>query len=79
MKKQTSIVVVLLAMSVGIAAFAGEPAYKPNEKVKVQWKGAWYDATIKGFNNQKKCFQIHYDNYSSSWDECVRKKRIKSR
>lgn len=57
------------------AAFAQE--YKAGSKVQVSWKGSWYPATVKSYNEAKKCWNIHYDNYSDSWDECVGKKRIK--
>ncbi len=51
--------------------------HKTGDKVQVSWKGAWHPARVKSYNEAKKCWNIHYDNYSDSWDECVGKKRIK--
>jgi hypothetical protein len=51
------------------------PAYAVGEKVKVQWKKAWYKATVKEVKDGK--FYIHYDGYENSWDEWVSTSRIR--
>lgn len=74
MKKNTVAMLVSLTLLAG-SAMAQE--YKAGDKVQVHWKGAWYPAVIKNYNSAQKCWNIHYDNYSDAWDECVGKKRIK--
>lgn len=72
---------IAVAVLMGVALMAGTAMaqeFKAGDKVKVEWKGAWYPAAVKSYNAAKKCWNIHYDNYSDSWDECVGKKRIKS-
>ena len=71
---------IAVAVVMGIALMAGSAMaqeYKAGDKVQVNWKGSWYPAVVKSYNAAKKCWNIHYDNYSDSWDECVGKKRIK--
>ncbi len=62
---------VCIVALIGIAAFA----YNVNDKVKVDWKGGLYPATI--LKAEKGKFLIHYDGYASSWDEWVTADRIK--
>jgi len=51
--------------------------YKKGDKVKVSWKGTYYNATIiDKYNSQ---YKISYDGYGSSWDEWVYADRIKPR
>lgn len=69
-----------IAVLMGVVLMAGSVMaqdYKAGAKVQVNWKGQWYPAVVKNYNAAKKCWNIHYDNYSDSWDECVGKKRIK--
>lgn len=61
----------------GSLSWAHAQDYKAGDKVKVLRKGEEYAATVKNYNAAKKCWNIHYDNTSDSWDECVGKKRIK--
>ncbi len=75
MKRIAAVVVATMLLSV--AVFAAAQEYKAGSSVQVQWKGQWYPAKVKNYNEAKKCWNIHYDNYSDSWDECVGKKRIK--
>lgn len=75
MKRKLAVIVA--AMILGFAGLAMAQEYKAGDSVKVQWKGQWYPAKVKNYNAAKKCWNIHYDNYSDSWDECVGKKRIK--
>lgn len=55
-----------------VVAEGGEPAA---ERVKVEWNGRWYDATVKGKDGNKWC--ISYVGYGPEWDECVGRKRIR--
>lgn len=45
------------------------------DKAQVEWKGAWYPATVLKTDGEE-CY-IHYDGYASSWDEWVGPARIK--
>lgn len=72
---------VIMAALVGVTMIAGavlaQDQHNAGDKVKVEWKGQWYPAVVKNYNAAKKCWNIHYDNYSESWDECVGNRRIK--
>jgi hypothetical protein len=76
MKRIATVVLFGVAL---IASAACAQEYKVGDKIKVEWKGSWYPAVVKNYNAANKCWNIHYDNYSDSWDECVGKKRIKSK
>jgi len=67
---------IIMAIGIGLICCASAFAYKVNDKVKVEWKGALYPATILKIDNNK--YLIHYDDYASSWDEWVTENRIKS-
>ena len=58
-----------------VAGLAGS-AQADDEKIKVQWKGKWYPASVKSKDDAKKCWNIHYDGFEASWDECVGRDRI---
>lgn len=60
-----------------MASVAGAQEYKVGAKVLVSRQGTWQPAIVKSYNEAKKCWNIHYEGYSDSWDECVGKKRIK--
>lgn len=65
-------------------AQAAEPAgtaaagskFNVGDAVKVEWKGSWWPARVIAVG--KNSWKIHYDGYSSSWDEWVGPARIKS-
>jgi hypothetical protein len=44
------------------------------KKVKVEWKGQWYEAEIRSASEGSYC--IHYTGYEASWDECVPAARV---
>ena len=46
-----------------------------NDKVKVSWKGEWYDAVV--IEQRDANFKIHYVGYDNSWDEWVTLDRIR--
>jgi len=46
--------------------------------VVVKWKRKWYDATILAVEGAGR-YRIHYDGWSSSWDETVGPSRIAER
>ena len=73
MKKAFSRIIMVICISLISCVIAF--AYNVNEKVKVQWKGQWYPATVLKVEGNK-CF-IHYDGYGSNWDEWVGLGRIK--
>jgi hypothetical protein len=47
---------------------------KAGQKVTVEFEGNWYPATVLRVQGGKYC--IHYDDYDSSWDECVDRSRL---
>ena len=50
--------------------------YSVGEKVKVEWKGSWFDASILANDGER--YHISYIGYDSSWDEWVGPERIKN-
>lgn len=81
MKKTKAIFLTLVLLLIaGIALWSPvsrATQYHIGQKVLVEWRGTWYDATVIGFGNG--CTMIHYDGYSSSWDECVGSGRTRPR
>lgn len=73
--KKTAIAVLTGVVLMTGAALAQE--YKAGARVLVSRQGTWQPAIVKNYNDAKKCWNIHYEGYSDSWDECVGKKRIK--
>ncbi len=59
---------------VGTSSAAGTPT-SAKKKAKVEWNGQWYDAVVNSEQDGKYC--ISYVGYTSQWDECVGKKRIR--
>ncbi len=59
------------------AGIANAP-YAKGQQVDVEWNGRWYDATVKDVTGADS-FEIHYDGWSSSWDETVGRSRIRPR
>lgn len=49
--------------------------YKLNDRVRVEWHGQMYQATVIGIVGQER-YKIHYDGYGSEWDETVGLSRI---
>jgi hypothetical protein len=49
--------------------------YKIGAKVKVEWKGWWYDAKILDVKDG--VHLVRYDGYDSLWDEWVPSRRVK--
>lgn len=45
------------------------------DKFEVQWGGKWYAATVLETDGSRT--KIHYDGWSSSWDEWVTKDRLR--
>ncbi|UJR81680.1 hypothetical protein [Sandaracinus amylolyticus] len=54
---------------------APHSAYRVGEKVIVEWRGSWWDATVVGVVGPRE-WRVHYDGWSSSWDENVGPTRI---
>jgi sRNA-binding protein len=52
-------------------------SWNVGDRVQVQWKGAWYPATILAVANNG--YRVHYDGYGSNWDEFVAPYRVKAR
>jgi hypothetical protein len=57
------------------ASKSKKSSYKVGDRVEVEWKGNGFPSTITQVvgNNS---YRIHYDNYSSKWDEVVGPSRI---
>lgn len=52
---------------------AGE--HKAKRAAKVEWNGRWFDAVLNSEENGRYC--ISYVGFTSDWDECVEKDRIR--
>ena len=52
-----------------------EAALTKGQKVEVLWKGKYYPAVILDVKDDG--YLIHYDGFSSSWDETVKRDRIR--
>ncbi len=81
MKKIIAIIsFVLLLGTFAVPSWAQTCHYSKGQKVEVKWKGRWYPSTIlKVKVKDGKCrYKIHYDGWSSSWDETVVPRRIRS-
>jgi hypothetical protein len=53
-------------------------AFPAGTKVHVEWRGRWWPATVQEVVDEDR-WLIHYDDWSSSWDETVGRSRIVSR
>ena len=51
--------------------------WNAGDRVQVQWKGAWYPATILEVSGNG--YRVHYDGYGANWDEVVAPYRVKAR
>lgn len=49
--------------------------YKLNDRVRVEWHGQIYAATITGIVGQEQ-YRVRYDGYGQEWDEIVGLSRI---
>jgi hypothetical protein len=57
---------------------ADKNRYKINDRVRVEWHGQLYMATIMGIVGQEK-YRVRYDGYGPEWDETVGLSRIQPR
>lgn len=57
------------------AGAAPQSMYKVGDRVKVDWKGSFYPATILAVLGGER-YRVHYDGYDSNWDEDVEFSRI---
>ena len=64
----------LLVLGIAQSALAAD--YRVGEKVDVQWKGDWYPAKVIEVKSGQ--WKIHYDGFSSAWDEWVKADRIRA-
>lgn len=53
-------------------------AFPVGAKVHVEWRGQWWPATVREVVGADR-WLVHYDGWSSSWDETVGRSRIVSR
>jgi hypothetical protein len=54
---------------------AVQSVYKVGDRVKVEWKGSFYPASIIGVLGNER-YRVHYDGYDLNWDEDVDFARI---
>src|SRR5262245_9433905 len=52
--------------------------YKIGDRVRVEWHGQMYPATITAIVGQER-YRIHYEGYGNEWDETVGLNRIQPR
>jgi hypothetical protein len=57
-------------------AVAVAQTWNAGDRVQVQWKGAWYPATILEVSGNG--YRVHYQGYGSNWDEVVAPYRVKA-
>lgn len=53
--------------------------FATGDNVMVEWRGSWWPAKVIKVGKGKAPYKIHYDGYSSSWDEWISDARIKNR
>lgn len=51
-------------------------ALSPRQSILVEWNGTWYPATVLGVEDSSHA-TVHYDGFSSSYDETVDLTRIR--
>jgi hypothetical protein len=59
-------------------AAAKTNVFKIGDKVRVEWHGQIYSATITAIVGQER-YRVHYEGYGSEWDEIVGLARIQPR
>jgi hypothetical protein len=52
-----------------------EPGEQASRPLKVEWRGSWWDASLKGRKGDLYC--VRYLGYDASWDECVPRYRAR--
>jgi hypothetical protein len=53
-------------------AFASEPVW-------VEWSGEWYEASVISVSGEGRTIRVHYEGWSSSYDEDVTLDRVRTR
>lgn len=64
----------LAALLLSCTLFA--QSYKANDKVDILWSGQWYKGFILETKDDQ--YKVRYDGWSSSWDEWVKKDRLRT-
>jgi hypothetical protein len=54
-----------------------EAAWSAKEEVEVEWHGSWFPAIV--LERRSGRWLVHYEGYSSDWDEVVSAERIRER
>jgi hypothetical protein len=62
--------------SMGTTRKSAKSTFKEGDKVSVDWKNLYYNATIIGVLGNEQ-YRVHYDGMDSNWDEDVDLSRIK--
>lgn len=52
------------------------PIFKAGSKVEIYWASSWYGGSVLEVKGD--LYKVHYDGYSSSWDEWVNKNRLRA-
>ncbi len=52
-------------------------SWSPREEVEVEWHGSWWPAVVLEKRGSR--FLVHYEGYTSDWDEVVGPERIRER
>lgn len=73
--KRTFISRTMLALCMSLLFCVAAWSYKINDRVQVEWKGAWYPAKVIKVDGGK--YLIHYDGYPAAYDEWVTTARMK--
>ena len=59
----------------GSAAPAPPSVYRVGERVRVEWHGSIYPATIVNVLGDDR-YRVHYEGYGNEWDEDIALSRI---
>ena len=78
MKRFATIAISALFMMLVFADVpTAQAAWNAGDKVKVEWKGAWYNSVVVAVKDAK--YKIHYDGWDAKWDEWVAADRMRAR
>jgi hypothetical protein len=61
----------------GVEELTHGDVWSSKEAVEVQWRGSWWPAIVLEKRGDR--WLVHYEGYSSEWDEVVSLERIRER
>ena len=70
MKKYSGFFIALLLSTIGFAQ-----DFQAKETIEILWGGTWYKGSVVEVKGDQ--YKVHYDGWGSSWDEWVKKERLR--